>query len=78
MKTMKHILSGTEPKKKKVVTVDLGKKGSFDIKKPGVLKAKAKKAGEPTKAFAKSHDKGDDATARQSRAALGLMGMGEK
>lgn len=60
---------------KRVRVVDLGKKGSFQIKHPGALKAKASKAGESTKRFAESHDKGKGVTARQSRAALGLMGM---
>lgn len=61
---------------KKVKVVDLGKTGSFRIKHPGALKARAKKAGESTKEFAESHDKGKGVTARQSRAGLGLMGMG--
>ena len=52
---------------KKVRIVDLGKKGSFDIKHPGVLKAKAKRAGESTKEFAESHDKGKGVTARRMK-----------
>lgn len=37
------------------------------IKRPGALKKKAKKAGESTSEFAKSHDKGNSRTAKQSR-----------
>jgi hypothetical protein len=70
--SIKSVLSGKKDKAPKVV--DLGKK-SFEIKNPGALKAKAKKAGEATKEFAKSHDKGKSETARESRAALGLMAM---
>jgi hypothetical protein len=82
---MKSILSGGDkaPAKKaaksavkKVRVVDLGDKGSFKITKPGALKKKAQTAGESTKEFAKSHDKGKSTTAKQSRAALGLMAMG--
>lgn len=67
-----------KPKKKtkKVKVVDLGKKGSFKITKPGALRAKAERAGESTREFAESHDKGNSETARQSRAAIGLMSMG--
>jgi len=77
------ILSGGErevpkPKAKKVRVVDLGKKGSFKITKPGALKAKAQRAGESTREFAETHDKGTSETARESRAALGLMGMNKK
>ena len=39
------------------------------IKHPGALRAKAKKAGESTMAFAHSHDQGDSTTARQARLA---------
>ena len=69
------VLSGKSGSKRKAKVVNLGKKGSFKINHPGALRAKAKAAGESTKAFAKSHDKGSSATARQSRAALGLMAM---
>ena len=82
---LKQILSGTtapkaEPKTKakgpkKVRVIDLGKKGKITIKKPGDLRRKADAAGESTKAFAESHDKGTGKTARESRAALGLMRM---
>jgi len=68
---------GDAPAPKKVnraKVVDLGKT-KFTIKHRGALKAKAKKAGESTKEFAESHDKGKGVTARQSRAALGLMAM---
>lgn len=75
---MMDILSGKAKSKKKVKVVNLGKKGSFKITKPGALKAKAKKAGMTTKEFAKTHDKGKSETARQSRAALGLMAMAKK
>lgn len=78
MNEMKAILSGQKPKKKKVVTVDLGKKGSFKITKPGALRKKAQSAGEITKEFADTHDKGNSETARQSRAAIGLMSMRKK
>lgn len=66
---------------KKVVKakkVNLGAKGSFTIQHPGALRAKAKAAGETTAQFAKSHSKGNSTTARQSRAAIGLMAMGKK
>lgn len=73
------VLTGkTKTARKKVKVVDLGKKGSFKINHPGALRAKAKAAGESTAEFAKSHDKGDSATARQSRAAQGLMAMHKK
>jgi hypothetical protein len=62
-------------KSKKVKVVNLGKKGSFKITKPGALRAKAQKAGQSTSAFAHSHSKGNSETARQSRAAIGLMSM---
>jgi hypothetical protein len=84
MTDMKSVLSGGKsaaksttktPSSKKVRVVDLGPKRSFKITKPGALKKKAETAGESTKQFAKSHDKGNSDTARQSRAALGLMGM---
>lgn len=39
------------------------------IKHPGALKRKAKKSGESTSAFARSHDKGNSKTAKQSRLA---------
>ncbi len=62
-------------KKMKPRHVDLGEKGSFTIRHPGALRAKAAKAGESTREFAESHSKGKGVTARQSRAALGLMAM---
>lgn len=65
-------------KAKKTTVVNLGKKGSFKITKPGALRKKAQAAGESTKEFAKSHTKGNSETARQSRAALGLMAMHHK
>lgn len=63
---------------KKTKTVNLGKKGSFEIKHPGALRAKAKKAGMSTKQFAEKHKKGTGTTARQSRSAIGLMSMKKK
>jgi hypothetical protein len=73
---MKGILSGAkDAATKKAKVVDLGKQGSFKITKPGALKKKAKAADESTKEFARSHDKGKSTTAKQSRAALGLMGV---
>ena len=68
-------LSGKAKPAKKAKVVNLGKKGSFKITKPGALRAKAQHAGMGTKEFAKSHSKGTSETARQSRAALGLMAM---
>jgi hypothetical protein len=69
-------LSGKAKPAKKAKVVNLGKKGvSFKITKPGALRAKAQKAGQSTKAFAKAHTKGMSETARQSRAGLGLMAM---
>lgn len=65
--------------KMKPKRVSLSRKGvSFTIKKPGVFRAKAQAAGMSTKAFAQSHTKGKGATARQARAALGLMAMSKK
>ena len=61
--------------RKKGKTVDLGAKGSFKIRHPGALRAKAHAAGESTREFAQSHSKGTGVTARQSRAAIGLMAM---
>jgi hypothetical protein len=55
-------------------TVDLGKKGSFKITRPGSLRAAAKKRGESSKQFAQSHTK-DPNWGSRARAALGLMGM---
>jgi hypothetical protein len=55
-------------------TVDLGKKGSFKITRPGSLRAAAKKRGETSKQFAESHTK-DPKWGSRARAALGLMGM---
>jgi hypothetical protein len=70
------VLSGKKkPAKKKTKVVNLGSKGKFEIKKPGALRKKAQAAGETTKEFAKTHDKGNSETARQSRAAIGLMSM---
>lgn len=71
--SMKDVLSGKKAKKVKVV--NLGKKGKFKITKPGDLRRKAEAAGETTPEFAKTHDKGKSKTARESRAALGLMAM---
>ena len=48
------------------------------IKHPGALKAKAKKAGQSTMAFARSHDKGNSQTARQSRLAETLGKLRKK
>jgi hypothetical protein len=68
-------LSGKAKPAKKAKVVNLGTKGSFKITKPGALRAKAQKAGQSTKSFAKAHTKGTSETARQSRAAMGLMAM---
>jgi hypothetical protein len=68
-------LTGKSKSPKKVKVVNLGKKGSFKITKPGALRAKAQAAGQSTAAFAKAHSKGNSETARQSRAAIGLMAM---
>lgn len=48
------------------------------IKRPGALKKKAKKSGMSTSAFAKSHDKGNTRTAKQSRFAETLAKLREK
>lgn len=48
------------------------------IKHPGALKRKAKKAGMSTSKFAAAHDKGDSATARQSRLAETLAKFARK
>lgn len=66
------ILTASKRKKR---TVNLGKKGSFTINHPGALRAKASAAGESTREFAETHTKGKGVTARQARAALGLMAM---
>jgi hypothetical protein len=58
-------------------TVDLGKKGSFKITRPGSLRAAAQRAGMSSKEFAQSHTK-SPAWGTRARAALGLMGMGKK
>lgn len=55
-------------------TVNLGKKGSFEITRPGSLRKAAKKAGETSRQFAQSHTK-DPKWGSRARAALGLMGM---
>jgi hypothetical protein len=68
-------LTGKSKSAKKVKVVNLGKHGSFKITKPGALRKKAQSAGQSTSAFAHSHSKGTGETARQSRAALGLMAM---
>lgn len=68
-------LTGKSKSAKKVKTVNLGSKGSFKITKPGALRKKAQSAGSSTAAFAHSHSKGNSETARQSRAAIGLMAM---
>ncbi|MGH7746273.1 MAG: hypothetical protein ACREQ5_16165 [Candidatus Dormibacteria bacterium] len=61
--------------KKKPHEVHLGKKGSFKINHPGALRKKAHSAGESTHEFAEEHKSGKGKTARQSRAAIGLMAM---
>jgi hypothetical protein len=68
-------LTGKSKSPKKVKVVNLGKHGSFKITKPGALRKKAQSAGESTSSFAHSHSKGNSETARQSRAAIGLMAM---
>jgi hypothetical protein len=45
------------------------------IKKPGSLRAAAKKAGESTRQFANSHKHDSGKTGNRSRLALTLMGM---
>jgi len=42
------------------------------IKRPGALKAKAKRAGMGVQAYAHAHSKGSSRTARQSRLAITL------
>lgn len=50
------------------MAIDAGKNFIKDaIKRPGALKKKAHKSGMSTSAFAKSHDKGNSRTAKQSR-----------
>ena len=56
-------------------TVNLGQKGSFQIKHPGVFRAKAQAAGESTAAYAQQEKGAPGATGRQARAAIGLMAM---
>ena len=55
-------------------TVNLGKKGSFKITRPGSLRAAAAKANESSREFARTHTK-DPKWGTRARAALGLMGM---
>lgn len=61
------------------VTVNLGKKGSFQIKHPGAFSALAKKHGMSTKAFAAhvlAHPSDfSPVVVRRARAAKGLMAM---
>lgn len=61
------------------VTVNLGKKGSFQIKHPGAFSAAAKRAGMSTKAFAHhvlaNKNKYSPVLVRRARAAIGLMSM---
>ncbi len=45
------------------------------IKKPGSLRAAAKRAGESTRQFAQSHKHDSGKTGSRSRLALTLMGM---
>jgi hypothetical protein len=54
--------------------VNLGKKGSFKITRPGSLRAAARKRGMSSRQFAESHTK-DKEWGSRARAALGLMGM---
>lgn len=61
--------------KKKPRKVSLGKKGSFQIKKPGVFRAKAKKAGMSTRAYAQKMKGAPGVTGSQARSAIGLMSM---
>lgn len=71
-----HLKKRGKMKPKKVT---LSRKGvSFTIKHPGAFRAKAKAAGMSTKAFAQQHTKGKSVTARQARAAIGLMAMSHK
>jgi hypothetical protein len=57
-------------------TVNLGSKGSFEITRPGSLRAAAQKAGMSSKQFAQKKTK-DPTWGSRARAALGLMGMGK-
>lgn len=60
---------------KKAKKVDLGKKGSFEIKHPGAFKAKAERAGMSTRAYAEKEKGAPGVTGRQARSAIGLMSM---
>lgn len=55
-------------------SVNLGKKGSFSITRPGSLRNAAQKAGVSSKQFAQTKTK-DPKWGTRARAALGLMGM---
>jgi hypothetical protein len=77
VKAGKKSTKSTGAKKTRVINMGEGKP-PIKITKPGALKVKAQKAGESTKEFASSHTKGISTTAKQSRAALGLMSMGSK
>ncbi len=69
------VKSVAKKKLKKPKTVNLGSKGSFQIKHPGWTRNKAKAAGMSTREWSEAH-KGDAGVAgRRARSALGLMAM---
>lgn len=70
----KEILAGGRKRRKpKPKVVSLGKKGSFKITKPGVFRAKAKKAGMTTRQAAQKWMHRSDETGRQARSANAMM-----
>jgi hypothetical protein len=72
-----EVLGKGKTRKLKPRTVKLGRKGiSFKITKPGAFRAKAKRAGMSTWAYAQKMKKGKSETASQARSAIGLMSMG--
>jgi hypothetical protein len=77
MSGMKAILSGSKPKAKKTVTVDLGKKGSFPVKKGKLHRAlgipEGQKIGQAR--IRKALKSSDPATRREAASAEGLTHM---
>jgi hypothetical protein len=71
-----HLLGRGRQSKPK--TVNLGKKGSFKIKKPGAFRRKAQKAGLTTRVAAQRWKGKPGEKGRQARSAIGLMSMRHK
>jgi hypothetical protein len=61
--------------KAKSRTINLGRKGKIKIKRPGAFRAKAKRAGLSTRAYAQKEKNAPGVLGRQARLALVLMKM---